>query len=102
MSGGYFDYKQYEIDTIADSINQLIKNNVSREIDSFGDEIGRKYPVDIIEKFKLTVKTLRLAAVMAQRVDWLVSGDDGEDSFRARWKEEMDILQSNKKLESEC
>lgn len=24
MSGGYFDYKQYELDTIADSIEQVI------------------------------------------------------------------------------
>jgi hypothetical protein len=26
---------------------------------------------------------------MAQRVDWLISGDDGEESFHQRWKEEL-------------
>jgi hypothetical protein len=26
---------------------------------------------------------------MAQRVDWLVSGDDGESSFLKRWLEEV-------------
>jgi hypothetical protein len=26
---------------------------------------------------------------MAQRVDWLLSGDDGEDSFLLRWDEEV-------------
>jgi hypothetical protein len=26
---------------------------------------------------------------MAQRVDWLVSGDDGEESFMRRWEKEV-------------
>ena len=26
------------------------------------------------------------------RIDWLVSGDDGEDTFHARWKEDMAAL----------
>ena len=31
---------------------------------------------------------------MVQRIDWLVSGDDGEDSFRERWGKDVmkDIL----------
>jgi hypothetical protein len=27
MSGGYFNYKQYEIKQIADSLDELIRNN---------------------------------------------------------------------------
>ena len=32
---------------------------------------------------------LKIAQVYAQRVDWLVSGDDGEDSFHSRLNKEL-------------
>jgi len=44
---------------------------------------------ETIEKFREAAHTLRQAAEMAQRVDWLVSGDDGEDSFMRRWEKEV-------------
>ena len=92
MSGGYFDYAQYRIEDIASSIDDLIKTNESKKLDSFGQEIGSNYPADIIAKFDETRKTLRLAAAMAQRVDWLVSDDDGEYCFSKRWAEEVEPL----------
>lgn len=92
MSGGHFEYAQYKIEDIASSIDELIKTNESKDIDSFGYEIGRNYPSDIIEKFDEARKTLRLAAAMTQRIDWLVSDDDGEDSFRERWIDDVDSL----------
>ena len=33
---------------------------------------------------------LTLAGIYTQRLDWLFSGDDGEDSFFKRLKEELD------------
>jgi hypothetical protein len=92
MSGGHFDYAQYRIEDIAKEIDKLIANNDNPELDSFKCPIGTFYPDNIIEKFKDARNTLRLAAAMAQRVDYLVSGDDGESSFIRRWKEEVDIL----------
>lgn len=38
---------------------------------------------------KEAVKALRVAQVYAQRVDWLLSGDDGEESFLRRLEEEL-------------
>lgn len=92
MSGGYFDYQQSRLEDIASDIDELIENNDRTDKDSYGDDIGYHYPPDIIERFDETRKTLRLARAMAQRVDWLVSGDDGEDSFRERWVKEVEIL----------
>jgi hypothetical protein len=89
MSGGHFDYEQYKCIIIADEIQYIIDTNKSTEKDEWGDEIGHHLPQDIIEKFKETVRTLRIAEAMAQRVDWLLSGDDGEDCFRKRWEEEV-------------
>lgn len=85
MSGGHFDYKQYTCENIADEIDRLIASNGKPNENGFVHE----YPLDIIERFKEAAHTLRQAGEMAQRVDWLVSGDDGEDSFRKRWEKEV-------------
>jgi hypothetical protein len=45
-----------------------------------------------IEEFKKGLVLLRQAYVYAQRIDWLVSGDDGEDSFHNRLKFELEKL----------
>ena len=85
MSGGHFEYKQYDIDYIVDEIEDLIETN--DESDGWGYKRG--YSEETLAKFKEALTTLRRAAIMAQRIDWLVSGDDGEESFHKRWKEEL-------------
>jgi len=89
MSGGHFDYAQHRIEDIADSIDKLVEENDSTEKDEWGNDIGRHYPSDIINQFKETAHTLRRAQAMAQRVDYLVSDDDGEETFRERWANEV-------------
>lgn len=96
MSGGHFDYQQYRIEDIATSIDELVASNDNKELNEWGETKGRNYPPDIIAKFKEAANTLRIAAAMAQRVDWLVCGDDGEDSFRSRWKEEVESIRGDK------
>lgn len=49
---------------------------------------------EIIEEFKKGLKILKMAYIYAQRIDWLLSGDDGEDSFKKRLKEELAELES--------
>ena len=34
-------------------------------------------------------KQIRIAEIYAMRIDWMMSGDDGEDSFRERIKEDL-------------
>lgn len=92
MSGGHFGYDQYKISQIADEIEELIDENDSTELGRYGDEKGYHFTPETIAKFKEAVATLRKAHVMAQRVDYLVSGDDGEESFHHRWQEEIDKL----------
>ena len=75
MSGGHFQYKQHRIEDIAVEIDEMVREN--------------NYPPEIIEKFREASHTLRQSAEMAQRVDWLVSGDDGEESFMRRWQKEV-------------
>jgi hypothetical protein len=89
MSGGYFNYGQYRCYDIAEYIEELISTNEDASIDEWGDRIGRFYPPEVIEKFKEAAYNLRRAGEMAQRVDYLVSSDDGEAEFLKRWKEEV-------------
>ena len=109
MSGGAFDYQQYNIGRIADQIEEtIIKNGVKKTPKEIKDEGWRdpewykkypedkfhyKYPDEVIEKMKEAVKALKIAQVYAQRVDWLLSGDDGEESFLSRLDDELKKLE---------
>jgi hypothetical protein len=109
MSGGAFDYNQYKIGYIADQIEDTVFNNgrekTREEIknDWHSDEWYEKYPEDlfhykypdeVIEKMKEAVKALKIAQVYAQRVYWLLSGDDGEESFLSRLEEDLKKIES--------
>lgn len=89
MSGGHFDYTQFRMEEIADEIDRLVGQNESTEKDSFGEDIAQHYLPEIIERFREAAHTIRQAHEMAQRIDWLVSGDDGEETFLDRWKHEV-------------
>ena len=67
MSGGHFDYQQYRINDIAHEIDRLVAS-------------GDYEPAEVTE-FRKGIAALKRAAVYVQRIDWLVSGDDGPDSF---------------------
>lgn len=94
MSGGYFEYQQYRISQIADDVQLLIDNNNSAELNSYGEAIGRNYPPEVIERFREAVVALKTAFVYAQRIDWLVSDDDGVNSFLIRLEQELKQLNS--------
>ena len=89
MSGGHFQYRQFQIEQIASEIDELIESNDDETTNEWGDKKGYGFLPEIIERFKEASHTLKQAAEMAQRIDWLVSGDDGEDSFMRRWNEEV-------------
>jgi hypothetical protein len=110
MSGGAFDYKQYNIGMIADEIEQTIERSgrpkTKQELkdeswrdtewyEKYPEDLNHyKYPDDVIEEFKKGVEILRKAHVYAQRIDWLISGDDGEESFHRRLKEDLSKLEN--------
>lgn len=79
MSGGHFDYGQYKISEIADGVERLILSNT-------------EYSEETIAEFRNGLDALNKAVIYAQRIDWLVSGDDGEESFHRRLAEELGML----------
>ena len=89
MSGGHFDYGQHTIRDIADEIQKVIDTNNDTTPDQFGYPRGRQYSPIVISKLYGAVAALRVAYVYAQRVDWLLSDDDGEESFLKHLEEEL-------------
>ena len=89
MSGGQFNYKQHHLLDIADDIGSAVLNNDSTEKNEWGDNIGNRYSPETIEEFEKAMVVLKMAYVYAQRIDWLLSGDDGEDSFHIRLQAQL-------------
>lgn len=44
---------------------------------------------ETIDAMKEAYRQIRIAEIYATRVDWMMSGDDSEDSFRERIKEDL-------------
>jgi hypothetical protein len=111
MSGGTFDYNQYKIRYIADDVEkEIAKSGKPKSPRELKDESGwrdrewyekypedlnhYKYPDEVIAEFKNAYEALRKAEIYAQRIDWLLAGDDGEESFLERLKEDMEVLKA--------
>lgn len=93
MSGGHFEYKQYYIDDIADSIERSLDNPSYDEEDS--------YTEDTIQIMKDAVNTLRKAAIYAHRIDWFLSGDDGEETLKERLADDLKKLEDQWEYQKE-
>jgi hypothetical protein len=108
MSGGYFDYKQHHINEIADGIERIVENNGRKKTQDelkeeyyHGDDwyerypedlYHHKYPDEVIEKFKEGLTIMKQAAIYTQRIDWLLSGNDSNDSFIERLQNDLSKL----------
>ena len=101
MSGGAFEYRQNQIDWIIEGIEDHLES-MGKEKGDVNDPYMRDfyskypeeriYPVDseeVQERMRHAIKALKIAKVYAQRVDWYLSGDDGEESFLERLDKEL-------------
>lgn len=111
MSGGAFDYKQWHIGNIADNIEQEVITSgkpIPRQNWDYHERLEYEethkqpmnyaYPEPTLRRMEEAVYALRRAEIYAQRVDYLLSGDDGEESFERRLKEELAELDSKSKM----
>jgi hypothetical protein len=76
MSGGHWDYIQEKMMHITVDIPMYVRRN----------------PIDdpeVVCTLEEAVKAIRIAAIYVERVDWLFSGDDGEEDFLRRLAEDL-------------
>jgi hypothetical protein len=78
MSGGAFNYVQYQI---TDPVHELK--------DMAADE---HWPEDVRESMLKCIKVLQEASIRLHRIDWLVSDDDGIETYRERLKRDLEEL----------
>jgi HTH-type transcriptional regulator/antitoxin HigA len=76
------------IPTLFDIIDNIIK-----EEGYITDDVSfkQRYSEKTILKFKMAKEIISLARNAMQHIDWLVSGDDGEDSFNEKWDKEINL-----------
>lgn len=49
----------------------------------------RDWSEETVAEFRRAVTVLKRASIYTQRIDWLLSGDDGEETFHKRLKKEL-------------
>jgi hypothetical protein len=82
LSGGHFDYNDWHIDQIAGIIECDIVTN------------RQSLSPETIDKLMECYNSLKLLSKRVHRTDWLLSGDDGEDSFMEYWKEDVLVAET--------
>ena len=93
MSGGFFNYGQRNMDLIVGQINDAIAYNKP------GEEGYYDFSPATIRRFRIAARTLAIASEMVQRIDWLLSGDDGEDDFHELWNDNISRLLNGEEAE---
>lgn len=116
MSGGYFDYRQFHIDEIAKELEDYIKGkevddaDITDFMECCEDEEELQYmkkhyrhrpnrygfSKKTLNEFKKGLAIIKKASIYAQRIDWFMSGDDSEETFHERLKEDLDKLNQEK------
>ena len=105
MSGGRFYYNQYRIreiwEDIKNDLDKQGKEKPKEDLMYYDKEYFEKYPEerfehvyreDVQQIFKEAIDVLKKAEIYAQRIDWYLSGDDGEDNLVSRLKSDLDEL----------
>lgn len=85
MSGGYFDYDQHRLQDMIDKIQYMIDENDTTD--------WYRYSPKTITEFEKAISLLKRAYIYTQRIDWLVSADDSEDTFHERLDKEISEIE---------
>ena len=83
MSGGHFndnDYVYYKVAQFADELEQEIAAN--NTVNEYGDKYN--FDPDVIDYLEAQLPKLRKMAEIMRHIDYLYSGDIGDDGFMER------------------
>jgi len=82
MSGGHFDYGCFRISQFADELQHEIDINDDETKDEFGGTRGQCFSPYTMERIRAAHKIIETAGKLAREIEWLYSGDHGEESYR--------------------
>jgi hypothetical protein len=92
MSGGHFGdcgYDYYKVAQFADELEQEILNNGrgKHEDQTYGQEWYPEHEPQVIEYLKQQLPKMRKMVEIMRHIDYLYSGDHGDDTFMKRVEE---------------
>jgi len=92
MSGGHFTncgYDYYRVRQFADELEEEIRNNGKSKYEdrTYGQDWYPNHSDEVIEYLKEQVPKMRKMAEIMRHIDYLYSGDHGDDSFMKLVKE---------------
>ena len=117
MSRGALEYAYSRINDVIDRIkDEIVKTESeiqSGELNYYKpyDYYKKNYPDRtefkskkalaraVLNKYNESLECLERAAIYAQRIEWLLSSDDGYESFILRTEEQLKMLEDSKKKE---
>jgi len=79
MSGGHFDYQQYRFNDIAETIRG----------DLYSEYVTQFTDPSTAQQMRNAITLLQIASIYINRIDWLLSGDDSEETFHVRLEKEL-------------
>ena len=90
MSGGHFDYAYFRISMLAEDLKHEIDTNESMERNEWDEVKGHHFNKETIQILKECHTIIEKAGKLAREIEWLYSGDYGEESFMEVIKPIMD------------
>ena len=90
MSGGHFGdcgYDYYKVAQFADELEVAISHNGKAGTDGDHSNWYPNYDPDVIDYLEAQIPKMRKMAEIMRHIDYLYSGDHGDDSFLLRVKE---------------
>jgi len=81
MSGGHFNYDSSVMSRFADDFGHELDINDSQEKDEYGDKVGAGYSKKTVAVLKQCHAIIAMAGDLAKEIEWLYSGDHGEEWF---------------------
>lgn len=91
MSGGHWDGREFSMTMIADDLAHVIENNDDKTLNEWGNPIGRGYSEETLARIKQVEATLRVLKRAVHHIDYLLSGDHGEESFNKAWARDIEL-----------
>ena len=96
MSGGTFDYKQHNITDIIEEIERALKEAYDYNIENPEEEKQLGHSLNVKKILGKGIYHLERAQIYAQRIDYFLAGDDGEENFIKRLKMDLNTLEESK------
>ena len=81
MSGGHWDYFQFNISNVLEDLNDDVIKSASKYCDY----------ADLERDILIMKHHLEMSKIYMNRLDWLISGDDGVECYHTRLKEDLEL-----------